>query len=338
MASPSEQTVLVTGANGFVAGQIISTLIKAGYNVRGTVRSESSIAGIIAAHPSHESQLSFAIVPDMTEPSNYKDALSGVTGIMHTASPFVLAVKDIATELLDPAINGVTCILKAAKEYGPSVKRVILTSSFAAILDMTQGYRPGYTYTETDWNPMTYTEAQTVDGATAYCASKALAEAAGWEWMRKNSPAFAFSTICAPWIFGPNISGIKDLSKLNESTHALYALLGAEKIPPTDFAGFADVRDVALAHLRVLELEEAQGERFLVGSHFDYQTAVDEVVKVLPELKERLPKGVSGSGLKEEVYALDGSKAERILGIEYTPLSVTMRDAFAQLVEKEKSG
>lgn len=185
---------------------------------------------------------------------------------------------------------------------------------------------------------MTYTEAQTADGATAYCASKGLAEAAGWKWMETHSPTFTFATICPPWIFGPNISGIKDLQKLNESTHALYALLGAEKIPPTDFAGFADVRDVALAHLKALELEEAGGERFLVGTHFDYQTAIDELIKLDSGLEERLPKGVKGAGLKEEVYVLDGSKAEKILGIKYTPLGVTMKDSFAQLLEKEKSG
>jgi NADPH-dependent methylglyoxal reductase len=272
----------------------------------------------------------------MTEPSNYRDALSGVTGIMHTASPFVLAPKDIESELLNPAVDGVTSILRAAKEYGTSVKRIVLTSSFAANLDMGQGYRPGYTYTEKDWNPMTYEQAKEADGPTAYCASKALAEAAGWEWMKTNSPSFTLSTICPPWIFGPNIAGIKDLKHLNESTHALWSLIGAEKIPPTDFAGFADVRDVAKAHLAALEREEAQGERFLVGAHFDYQSAIDELVVLLPEVEEGLPKGVKGAGLKEELYVVDGSKAEKVLGLKYTPLGVTMRDSFVQLLEAEK--
>lgn len=80
--------------------------------------------------------------------------------------------------------------------------------------------------------------------------------------MKKNSSTFTFATICPPWIFGPNMSGIRDLQKLNESTHALYALFGAEKVPPTDFAGYADVRDVALAHLKALKLEEAGREIF----------------------------------------------------------------------------
>jgi NADPH-dependent methylglyoxal reductase len=302
------------------------------------VRSESSIAAIKAAHSKYASQLSVAIVSDMTEPSNYEDALVDVTGIMHTASPFAMSPKDIPSELLDPAIKGVTSILQAAKDYGTSVKRVVLTSSFAAILDTTKGYRPGHTYTEKDWNPMTYAEATTADGPTAYCASKGLAEAAGWEWMKANSPNFTFSTINSPWIFGPNIAAIKDLKKLNESTHAIWSLIGAEKIPPTDFAGFADVRDVAQAHLAALERDEAQGERFLVGSHFDYQTGIDEVIALEPELEARLPKGVKGAGLEEDVYAVDGSKAEKVLGLKYTPLGITMKDTLLQLLEAEKSG
>jgi NADPH-dependent methylglyoxal reductase len=273
----------------------------------------------------------------MTEPSAYKDALSGVTGILHTASPFVLLPKDNKTELLDPAIKGATSIFKAAKEWGKDVKRIVLTSSFAANLDMSKGYRPGYTYTEKDWNPITYDEAAVVtDGPTAYCGSKKLAEEAAWKWVEENKPSFTLSTIAPAWVFGPNVSGIKDLKHLNESTHALWSLVGAEKVPPTDFAGCADVRDVAKAHLLALEKDEAQGERFIIGHHFDWQTAADEILAELPELKGRVPEGVKGAGKTEEVYVIDGSKAEKVLGFKYMPLGVTLKDSLVQLLEAEK--
>jgi NADPH-dependent methylglyoxal reductase len=274
----------------------------------------------------------------MTVPSNYKDAFAGVTGIMHTASPFVLKPKDIPVELLDPAMKGVTSILEAAKAWGTGVKRVVLTSSFAAILDMSKGYRPGYTYSEKDWNPMTYDEATYADGPTAYCASKKLAEEAAWKWISENKPNFTLSAIDPPWIFGPNFNGIKDLNHLNESTHALWSLVDAKEVPPVEFAGFADVRDIAKAHLMAYEKDEAQGERFLVGSHFDYQTAVDELLAAIPELEGRVPVGVKGGGKAEDFYAIDGSKAEKVLGLKYTPLAVTVKDTVSQLLEKEKSG
>jgi NADPH-dependent methylglyoxal reductase len=274
----------------------------------------------------------------MTVSSAYKNAFSGVTGVMHTASPFVLSPKDIPAELLDPAMKGVTSILDAAKEYGTQVKRFVLTSSFAANLDMSKGTRPGYTYSEKDWNPITYDEASVADGPTAYCGSKKLAEEAAWKWMSENKPAFTLSALDPPWIFGPNVNGIKDLNHLNESTHALWSLIDAKTLPPVDFAGFVDVRDIAKAHLLAYETDAAQGERFIVGGHFDYQTAVHELLLKMPGLKDRLPEDAKEAANLDQYYRIDGSKAEKVLGIKYTPLGVTMKDCISQLLEKEKSG
>ena len=62
--------------------------------------------------------------------------------------------KDVKNDLLLPAIKGTTEVLKAVKAYGPTVKRVVVTSSFASISEVTKGDRPGYVYTEKDWNPV----------------------------------------------------------------------------------------------------------------------------------------------------------------------------------------
>jgi nucleoside-diphosphate-sugar epimerase len=202
---------------------------------------------------------------------------------------------------------------------------------------MSQGYRPGHIYTEADWNPMTFSEASIADGPTAYCASKGLAERAAWDWIKEHKPKFGLATICPPWIFGPNVAGIKNLSRLNESTETIWKLINGSTIPPTDFAGFADARDVAKAHLLAFEKPEAEGQRFIVGSHFDYQTAVDEIREEMPELRGRVPEGKPGAGKAEEVYQVDGSKVQRVLGLEYTPLRTTMKDTITQLVEAEKA-
>lgn len=66
--------------------------------------------------------------------------------VIHTASPFHFSVTDTKKDLLDPAINGTTGVLKAIKKSAPSVKRVVITSSFAAIVD---SKKPGgYVYSE----------------------------------------------------------------------------------------------------------------------------------------------------------------------------------------------
>ncbi|KAK2032321.1 NAD dependent epimerase/dehydratase [Colletotrichum zoysiae] len=334
----SNQTLLVTGANGYIGTHVVSYALERGYNVRATARSESSFANLRALFPNSSDRLSFAIVPDITEHESYREALAGVTGIVHTASPFILNPKDNEADLLRPAINGSIAVLEAARQYGPGVKRIVNVSSFASIVDVSQGYRPGYTYTEADWNPMSYEEAsETESGAAAYCASKALAEKAMWRWMGENQAvAFTLANVCPPWVFGPYI-GTPDLDRLSESMAALWKLVGAKEVPPTDFAACADVRDVARALVGAIETQAAGGERFLVGGGFDWQTAADIIRQEVPEAKSRVPEGRPGYGKTEERYSVDGGKAERVLGLEYTPLSVTLGDSIRQLLEAEKA-
>ena len=71
--------------------------------------------------------------------------------MIHTASPFHYNVTDVQKEMLDPAINGTVGILKAIKKNAPSVKRVVITSSFAAML--TPGKPAGSVYSEVDSCP-----------------------------------------------------------------------------------------------------------------------------------------------------------------------------------------
>ena len=62
-------------------------------------------------------------------------------------------------DLLDPAVIGTTEILHAIKNGAPSVKKVVITSSFAAVRDVSKGNWPEHTYSEADWNPMMLEEA-----------------------------------------------------------------------------------------------------------------------------------------------------------------------------------
>ena len=340
MTSPSEQTLLITGANSFVGGHIITEALSRGYNVRGTARSESSIAKAKDLFDSkYASQISFAAVSDITKPELYESAFAGtdkpITGVINVAAPFALKVEDNKRDLLDPAVAGALGIMEAVKRFGTHVQRIVTTSSFASIVDIGQGYRPGYTYTEKDWNPMGYDEAAKADGTTAYCASKALAEKALWDCMEREKPSCTLAAICPPWVFGPHIGGLSDLKHLNESTSLLWGLVGADKVPPVDFAGFADVRVVAAAHISAFEKPDAAGQRFLVGIHFDYQSAVDTLRDQMPELQSRLPVGQPGAGKMQEMYAMDGSKAERILGIKYISLEQSMKESMSELVAAE---
>ena len=88
--------------------------------------------------------------------------------VLHTASPFHHNVQDPVKDFLDPAIKGTTGILKAIKAYAPTVKRVVVTSSFAAIVNPF-GHKK--VYDETVWNPLTWEQART-DHNQTYRGSK----------------------------------------------------------------------------------------------------------------------------------------------------------------------
>ncbi|KAL7954963.1 hypothetical protein V8C34DRAFT_327765 [Trichoderma compactum] len=171
--------------------------------------------------------------------------------------------------------------------------RVVSTSSFAGVADLTQGLRPGYTHTDKDWAPFTYEFAKDAEIVPAYGASKALAEKAMWEFVEKEKVA--------------------------------------PEVPPPDFPRCADVRDVAAAHIAAIEKADAAGKRFLTGNKFTYQHAVDIARETIP-LRDRLPKGTPGAGKEVESYTLDKIQVEGLLGRALTPVATTITDTLTQLL------
>jgi nucleoside-diphosphate-sugar epimerase len=86
------------------------------------------------------------IVEDITTPGAFDEAVKGVTGIMHSASP--LSGNDPSIDpkaLIEPAVNGTVGILKSAQK-APSVERVVITSSVTALWDRTK--QLPFVYTE----------------------------------------------------------------------------------------------------------------------------------------------------------------------------------------------
>ena len=242
MSDKAGHLILLTGASGFVAAHILNSLLRNGYDVRGTVRSEATADKVRKTHghllEGTQSRLTFAIVPDVASPGAFNDAVKDVDGVIHTASPFAVQVEDNERDLLQPAIKGTTEIIQAVQTYAPQVKRIVITSSFASILDTSLGDRPGYNYTEADWNPISYDEAKTADGPTAYCASKNFAERAAWDFVKEKNPNFTLATICPPMVYGP-LQDDASIAHLNTSSADIYRLMnGTSKEPGhTGFPG-----------------------------------------------------------------------------------------------------
>lgn len=136
-------------------------------------------------------------------------------------------------------------VLKAVKKNNPSVRRVVITSSFASNIDFKAGVRPGYSYTEADWNPMTADEARKQDPVSAYLVSKTLAEKAAFDFVENEKPNFSITTLTPPMVYGPLAQDFDSMSKLNTSSADIYRLYNGSmtEVPPTGFWAYVDVRD-----------------------------------------------------------------------------------------------
>ncbi|KZL84267.1 nad dependent epimerase [Colletotrichum incanum] len=343
MASSTLNNIVVTGANGYLALHVINQLLQAGYNVRGTVRSQKADEKVRATFPKHYGmRLTTAFVEDLTKPECFRDVFDNNTvGVLHIASPVHGHVEDNVRDMLDPAVKGATGILDACELYaGPSFRRVVHLSSSAATIDATKGLRPGYTYTDSDWNPVTFEEAAAMkDHVSLYIASKGLSERAVWTWMAEHKPKFDLACVNPSMVLGPHLETINSLDEVTSTAKFLWQLVDASEIPQLLWAGCVDVRDTAAMTVAAFEKSEAGGQRFLLAHHFDWQTASDIAREELPaEAKGRIPVGRSGTGKSdalEHIYQVDGSNAVNVLGVDYRPLPETVKDTLLQFLTAE---
>jgi hypothetical protein len=52
-----------------------------------------------------------------------------------------------------------------------------------------------------------------------------------------------------------------------------------------------------------------------------------------PHIRDRIPEGTPGRS--ETTYEINHSKAEKVLGIKFTPLNVTLKDTVEDLLRAE---
>lgn len=333
-------TVLITGASSFVGAHVLEQFLSEGSPVRGVVRSQSSADRILKVNTQYASLLSFAIVPDITRPGAFDEAVKGVEGVIHIASPFTANVQDNEKDLLIPVIEGTAQMLESTYKHAPQVKRIVITASFASIVDLSKGFREGYIYNEKDFNPATYDEAKSkdADAGFAYCVSKVLAEKAAWKFIEERKPPFTISVINPPIIYGPNRHYIDDLNDLNTSSGMFYSLMNGSRteVPPTRFWAIVDVRDVAIAHKAAYYKPEAAGQRYLTTlGRFSFQQICDILREEFPDLRGRVPVGNPGEPITG-VYDVDNNKVKRELGMEFISLRQMVIDTANNFLDIEK--
>ncbi len=337
--NPAMTRVLLTGGSGFIAAHVLDILLQHGHSVVTTVRSQEKADKIKEAHPKAGKNLSFAIVEDIAQEGAFDKAVVSdppFETVIHTASPFHFNVTDVQKDLLDPAVIGTTGVLKSIKKSAPSVKRVVITSSFASIVNGNKGSWPDHTYTEADWNPVTEKEASK-DAATGYRASKTFAERAAWDFVEQENPNFTLATLCPPLVLGPIVHYLNSLDALNTSNQRIRDTIRGkfkEEHPAGAPYLFVDVRDLAELHVKAAETKEAANQRFfIVAGYFNGKMIVDAVRKNFPEYRDQLPaEDLKGGGFPDEgVYKMDNSRSVKVLGAKYRSLEESLVDTVKSL-------
>lgn len=341
--------ILVTGATGYVAGWLIKQLLEEGLTVHAAVRNpdnkkKTQHLDKIAAESSGTIKY---FKSDLLEEGSYAEAMQGCELVYHTASPFTSNFKDPQKDLIDPALKGTKNVLNSATKT-PSVKRVVVTSSCAAIYTDAIECKnaPNGELTEEIWNTTASLEYQ------PYSYSKTVAEKAAWE-IAESQSQWDLVTINPCLVMGPPLNP-------HATTSESFSLLkqmgdgtlksGAPKLG----MGVVDVRDVGNAHYLAGFTPSAQG-RYITAAH--NSNFYEMAQTLLPKFGDThpLPKSVAPKWLLMLVGPMvnkafsrkfirnnvnvewkgNNSKIKNELGMTFLPLQKTMEDAFQVLVDEK---
>jgi len=221
-------------------------------------------------------------------------------------------------------VSGTINVLKASHRT-KTVKRVILTSSVAAVIGDQSRLDVDHVFTEKDWNDFA-----TIQNG-AYPLSKVLAERAAWDLIPSLAP-MELVVINPSFVLGPPLSARIDAT----SVKMIKAMLegGNKKGAHSRFMPVVDVRDVSKAHILAMETEGANG-RYLVASTAQYGLLdwALYVEKHFPGEFKNLPTKALDPSKHAVANYVDHSKANRELGLEFIPCEVSVVDMVRALKE-----
>lgn len=261
-------TVLVTGGSGFIGSHCILQLLAVGHQVRTTVRDmkrEPQVRALLKEGGSEPGDRVQFFAANLERDSGWAEAAAGCDYVLHVASPFPPGLPKHEDELIVPAREGALRVLRASRDAG--VKRVVMTSSFAAI-----GY--GHPEQVEPFDETSWTNPDAPD-VMPYSKSKTLAERAAWDFIAREGGALELSVVNPVGVFGPVLGGDYATSILIVQKMLDGSMPGVPKL----VFGCVDVRDVADLHLRAMTHPSAKSERLLAVAG-DFVTLL-EIAKML---------------------------------------------------------
>ncbi|MDH3587580.1 MAG: NAD-dependent epimerase/dehydratase family protein [Gammaproteobacteria bacterium] len=259
--------VCVTGAAGFIASHVIIDLLEDGHVVHATVRDlgdDTKRAHLDVLEERYPGKLQ-CFEADLLEPGSLDAALEGCDALIHTATAVILAAPDPQKQIIDVAVKGTQNVLDSVART-PSVKRIVMTSSIAAVMSYDQQDR---TYTEDDWC--------TSDdiGLDPYGMGKTQSERLLWQFVDEHADRVQAVAINPSVVIGPPLAKHhirSSLSFIRDLVGWSYPACAPMRLH------LVDVGDVSKGHVRALTSNEAVGQRIIFS---DRQKSILEISKVL---------------------------------------------------------
>ncbi|MCH3951041.1 MAG: NAD-dependent epimerase/dehydratase family protein [Acidaminococcus sp.] len=249
------EKVLLTGADGYLAGFTIKALLEAGYEVTGTVRSDDKARltrdVLSEMQVPNLDKLSF-VQADIREDAGWAEAMQGVNAVIHMAHPTPGRWNLDGHEKIDITADGVHRVMQAAHDAG--IKRVILTSCAGAVNGGHEHHDA--LFTEEDWSDLSDNGIPVDYDARA----KMKGEQTAWDFAEENQ--MELTSILPSLIIGPALGD--SFSRQSMIIQAM--LMGQLSHLLQQSFNYVDVRDVAAFHVLVLQHPETVGQRYIVSA------------------------------------------------------------------------
>jgi dihydroflavonol-4-reductase len=301
--------VLVTGATGFIGGNLARELWRRGYQVRALVRPGSNTLTI-------ENTGIERITGDVLDAVAVRRAINGCQAAFHCAAAYTFWVRD-AQDIYRTNVAGTRVVLEEARRCG--VDRVVYTSTVSTI-GLLPG-RPGSEDLPVDPHHL----------VGNYKKSKYQAEQVALRMAAEGLPVVVVNPTApvGPWDVKPTPTGRMVLDFLRGKIPA-YVNTGMNLV---------DVADVAVGHILAME-RGIPGQRYLLGHR---NLSLQQVFKLLEELtgrpapRWRLPFWIAiGAGYIDQAWEGGLLRREPRIPVEglklaRTPMYVSCRKAVGEL-------
>ncbi len=346
------KTALVTGGSGFVAGRLVELLLQEGYRVHTTVRNiadAKKLGHLNELKDRHKENIQL-FEADLLKEGSFDEPMRGCDTVFHVASPFFMPeqIKDGRKQLLEPALIGTKNVLNSVNNC-ESVKRVVMTSTVGAIFG---DYADVFEMDGGILSEKYFNTSSTLEN-NPYHYSKVIAEKEAWDICGRQS-RWTMVAINPGLILGPSLTGSSESGSLFLLSELLkgYFFYGA---PGFSFT-YVDVRDVALAHLRAAQREEASGRYILADKQMISFLEMSRIIRPHHKRPYLLPRhsvpdfavrilgpffGLTQDYTRKHLgirFTVDNQRSIDELGMTYRPVSQTLIDHYKSWVQWQSRG